>query len=166
MNRERLPFDPIDQAARLWADHGNGQVERMRAVTSLMRAHQLVISELDEVLRPLGLTFARYEVLVLLSFSKRGAVPLGKIGERLQVHATSVTSLAQRLSAAGLIQRDPHPDDGRAVLASLTPKGREVLKQATQALTEVDFAMGAVSAEESVQLFGLLRGLRSAAGDF
>ncbi len=166
MNRERLPFDPIEQAAALWAEHGNGQVARMRAVTSLMRAHQLVITELDEVLRPLGLTFARYEVLVLLSFSKRGAVPLGKIGERLQVHATSVTSLAQRLSAAGLIRRDPHPEDGRAVLASLTRKGREVMEQATQAVTQAEFAMGAVTAEESEQLFGLLRGLRSAAGDF
>lgn len=166
MQRGRLPFDPIEQAARHWAEHGNGQLARMRAVTSLMRAHQLVITELDEVLQPLGLTFARYEVLVLLSFSKSGSVPMGKIGERLQVHATSVTSLAQRLSAAGLIQRDPHPDDGRAVLASLTDKGREVLAEATRAVTGVELGMGALSPEESEQLFGLLRGLRSAAGDF
>ena len=81
----------------------------MRAVTSLMRVHQLVLTELDELLRPLGLTFARYEVLVLLSFSRRGALPLGKIGERLQVHATSVTPLVKRLEAAELIKRTPHP---------------------------------------------------------
>lgn len=166
MGRERLPFDPIDQAARQWEGHGLDQVARMRAVASLMRAHQLVISELDEVLRPLGLTFARYEVLVLLSFSKRGAVALGKIGERLQVHATSVTSLARRLSAAGLIRRDADPDDGRAVLASLTPKGRELLERATEAVTAAEFAMGSMSEPEAEQLFGLLRGLRTAAGDF
>jgi hypothetical protein len=40
-----------------------------------MRVHQLVLTELDELLRPLGLTFARYEVLVLLSFSRRGPCP-------------------------------------------------------------------------------------------
>ena len=101
-DRKQLPFDPIEEAARQWAGHW-GQMPRMRAVTSLMRVHQLVLTELDERLRPLGLTFARYEVLVLLSFSRHGALPLGKIGERLQVHATSVTPLVKRLEGAGLI---------------------------------------------------------------
>ena len=124
--RQRLPFDPIQEAARLW-DQRWDETPRMRAVTSLMRVHQLVLTELDDLLRPLGLTFARYEVLVLLSFSRRGALPLGKIGERLQVHATSVTPLAKRLESAGLIQRIPHPEDGRAVLASITPLGQRTL---------------------------------------
>ena len=96
LERRRLPFDPIEEAAKQWATQW-GEMPRMRAVTSLMRVHQLLITELDELLRPLGLTFARYEVLVLLSFSRRGALPLGKIGERLQVHATSVTPLVKRL---------------------------------------------------------------------
>ena len=104
--RQPLPFDPIQEAARLW-DQRWDETPRMRAVTSLMRVHQLVLTELDELLRPLGLTFARYEVLVLLSFSRRGALPLGKIGERLQVHATSVTPLVE---AAGERRADPaHP---------------------------------------------------------
>ncbi|HEX8509210.1 MAG TPA: hypothetical protein VF635_06905, partial [Propionibacteriaceae bacterium] len=68
VERGPLPFDPIEEAARLWARQW-GEIPRMRAVTSLMRVHQLVLIELDELLRPLGLTFARYEVLVLLSFS-------------------------------------------------------------------------------------------------
>ena len=41
------------------------------------------------LLRPYGITFSRYEALVLLTFSRRGSLPLSKIGERLQVHATS-----------------------------------------------------------------------------
>ena len=106
--RHRLPFDPIEEAARQWAQRWD-EMPRMRAVTSLMRVHQLVLTELDELLRPLGLTFARYEVLVLLSFSRRGALPLGKIGERLQVHATSVTPLVKRLENAGLITAHPAP---------------------------------------------------------
>ena len=108
VERHRLPFDPIEEAAKQWATLW-GEVPRMRAVTSLMRVHQLLLTELDELLRPLGLTFARYEVLVLLSFSRRGSLPLGKIGERLQVHATSVTPLVKRLEAAELIRRTPHP---------------------------------------------------------
>ena len=81
VERHRLPFDPVEEAAKQWATLW-GEMPRMRAVTSLMRVHQLLLTELDELLRPLGLTFARYEVLVLLSFSRRGSLPLGKIGER------------------------------------------------------------------------------------
>ena len=138
----------------------------MRAVTSLMRVHQLVLTELDGLLRPLGLTFARYEVLVLLSFSRRGALPLGKIGERLQVHATSVTPLVKRLEGAGLIQRTPHPEDGRAVLASITPEGRQVLQQATEAIVSAQFALSSLTDEQCDELTGLLTPPRSAAGDF
>jgi DNA-binding MarR family transcriptional regulator len=163
--RHRLAFDPIEEAARQWSTHW-GEMPRMRAVTSLMRVHQLVLTELDELLRPLGLTFARYEVLVLLSFSRRGALPLGKIGERLQVHATSVTPLVKRLEAAELIKRTPHPEDGRAVLASITPQGRLVLAQATEAILRAQFALGSLSEDDCDRLTDLLTPARAAAGDF
>ncbi|MVA76028.1 MarR family transcriptional regulator [Auraticoccus sp. F435] len=163
--RKRLPFDPVERAAQQWSQH-HPETPRMRAVTSLMRVHQLVLTQLDELLRPLGLTFARYEVLVLLSFSRHGSLSLGKIGERLQVHATSVTSLVQRLDAAGLIERRPHPHDGRAVLAAITERGRRVLEQATQAVTDAGFGLTALSEEECDALSSLLRGPRAAAGDF
>lgn len=164
-DRGPAPFDPVHEAARLWSQHW-GETPRMRAVTSLMRVRQLVLIELDELLRPLGLTFARYEVLVLLSFSRRGALPLGKIGERLQVHATSVTPLVKRLEAAGLIQRRPHPEDGRAVLASLTPRGRDVMDRATQVILDAQFGLGSLSEESCDALTELLTPPRSAAGDF
>ncbi|MBA8795519.1 DNA-binding MarR family transcriptional regulator [Friedmanniella endophytica] len=165
VERARLAFDPIEAAAAQW-DRRWPEVHRMRAVTSLMRVHQLVLTELDELLRPLGLTFARYEVLVLLSFSRRGALPLGKIGERLQVHATSVTPLVKRLEAAGLIERNPHPEDGRAVLASITPRGRAVTEQATAVITGARFGIGALDDEACDELTRLLTSPRAAAGDF
>jgi DNA-binding MarR family transcriptional regulator len=164
-DRRSLPFDPIEEAARLWAEQW-GEVPRMRAVTSLMRVHQLVLGQLDDLLRPLGLTFARYEVLVLLTFSRRGSLPLGKIGERLQVHATSVTPLVKRLEAAQLLERSPHPEDGRAVLASITPKGRAVMQQATDAIVAAQFGLGSLSEDDCDQLTQLLTTPRTAAGDF
>jgi DNA-binding MarR family transcriptional regulator len=164
-DRPSLAFDPVEEAAKLWAARW-AEMPRMRAVTSLMRVHQLVLTELDERLRPLGLTFARYEVLVLLSFSRRGALPLGKIGERLQVHAPSVTPLVKRLEAAGLIRRTPHPEDGRAVLASITPEGRELVERATQVVMGARFGLGSLSDEQCDDLTELLTPPREAAGDF
>src|SRR5438067_6514114 len=101
-----LPFDPVERASDSWEKHypeaGEAVYASMRAVTSIMRAQQILIAGLDALLRPYGITFSRYEALVLLTFSQRGSLPLSKIGERLQVHATSVTNVIDRLEAAGL----------------------------------------------------------------
>lgn len=157
-------MDLIDEAARQWRQRWE-QVERMRAVTSLMRVQQILLADLDEILKPHGLTFARYEALVLLSFTKNGSLPLGKMGERLQVHPTSITSIVRKLEDDGFIEREVHPDDGRAILASITESGRKVVEAATQDLTNSGFAFNSLSEAESDQIFELLKQVRKAAGD-
>lgn len=160
-----LPFDPIDEAARQWGKRWDG-VPAMHAVTSLMRAQQIVLARLDALLKPHGLSFARYEALVLLTFSSRGSLPLGKMGERLQVHPTSVTSIARRLETDGLITRRRHPEDGRAVLAEITDAGRRLVESATEDLVVADFGLDALDDEQHTVMSELLRPIRAAAGDF
>jgi DNA-binding MarR family transcriptional regulator len=127
-----LPFDPIEEATRLWREHGwDEAADGMAAVTSLMRAQAIVQTRVDEVLRPLELTFARYELLMLLSFTRHGQLPMTKAGARLQVHPASVTNAASRLEAAGLVVRRPDPADGRGVLVEITDEGRAVAAKAT-----------------------------------
>ena len=162
---KKLGFDPIDEAARQWGLRWQA-VDQMHAVTSLMRVQQLVLAELDDLLRPHGLTFARYEALVLLTFSRAGSLPLGKMGERLQVHPTSVTSIVDRLEAAGHVVRRPHPEDGRAVLAEITASGRTVVEAATHDLVTAQFALAEVPATDLRALSALLRPMRKTAGDF
>jgi DNA-binding MarR family transcriptional regulator len=162
---KKLAFDPIDEAARQWGLRWDA-VDQMHAVTSLMRVQQLVLAELDDLLKPHGLSFARYEALVLLTFSRTGSLPLGKMGERLQVHATSVTSIVDRLEAAGLVVRRRHPQDGRAVLAEITESGRAVVEAATADLVGARFALADVPVEDLRALSALLRPVREAAGDF
>jgi DNA-binding MarR family transcriptional regulator len=160
-----LPFDPIDRAASIWARHF-GASPSMAAVTSIMRAQQILIGQLDGLLRPYGLTFARYEALVLLSFSRTGYLPLRMIGERLMVHPTSVTNIISRLAGQGFVELRPNPDDGRGKLASITPAGLAVMRQATADLTAAEFGLGAYTEAELGEMFTLLRGLRLSAGDF
>src|SRR4051812_35846544 len=122
-----LSIDPIAEARRQWEAHGWGDAAPgMALVTSVMRVQQLLAGQVDAVLRPHDLTLARYEVLMLLTFSRTGALPLGKIGERLQVHPASVTNAVDRLEAQRLVKRAPPPTDRRATLATLTPRGRAV----------------------------------------
>ncbi len=162
---KKLAFDPIDEAARQWGLRWDA-VEQMHAVTSLMRVQQLVLAQLDEILRPHGLSFARYEALVLLTFSRAGSLPLGKMGERLQVHPTSITSIIDRLENAGHVVRRRHPEDGRAVLAEITGSGRAVVEAATADLVEARFAIADMRPEELRQLSALLKPVRQHAGDF
>ncbi len=165
VKRLELPFDPIERAAEIWQDRF-GPADAMAAVTSIMRAQQLLLAELDSLLRPHRLSFARYEALILLTFSRRGALPLRVIGERLMVHPTSVTNTINRLVGQGLVVRRPNPRDGRGTLAEITGLGREVAARATADLMAARFGMGGYRTGELGQLFTLLRGLRLAAGDF
>jgi DNA-binding MarR family transcriptional regulator len=166
----RLPFDPVERAGQSWAEHypeaGEDTYDAMRAVTSIMRAQQILIAGLDAALRPFNLTFSRYEALVLLTFSSSGALPLSKIGERLQVHATSVTNVIDRLEASGFVRREPNPRDGRGTLAVITPSGRQVVDRATAELHRNAFGLQAIDRQDLRRLFSILRGLRIDAGDF
>ena len=162
-----LPFDPIAEARRQWEAHGwEDAAPGMAAVTSIVRVHQLLLAQVEAALRPHGLTLARYEVLMLLLFSQEGALPLGKIGQRLQVHPASVTGVVDKLEQQGLVARVPHPEDRRAVLARLTDEGRRVAAEATRALNEGPFAGLPLSDDEAEDLIRVLGRLREAAGDF
>lgn len=162
-----LPFDPIAEARRQWERHGWAETAPgMAMVTSIIRAQQLVLHRADSVLRDLGLTLARYEVLMVLVFSTRGTLPLSLIGDRLQVHPTSVTSLLDRLEHQGYVRRRAHPTDRRAKLAEVTPEGREVAQVATDRLNEKVYAEPGIDEDDVESLIEILGRLRQQAGDF
>jgi len=160
-----LPFDPIEEAGRQWELRWD-EVEAMQAATSIMRAQQIVLARVEEALRPWGLTFARYEVLVLLYFSRKGQLPLGKMGARLMLHQASVTNLIDRLVQQGYVEREPHPTDRRTTLATLTDEGRGIMEDATRAVVDARIGVADLTAREASDLHRTLRKLRIGAGDF
>lgn len=162
-----LAHDPVAEARRHWNEHGWSQAaDGMAAVTALFRSQQILMARIDAVLRPLDLTFARFEMLTLLSFSKTGALPLATASSRLQVHPTSVTNVVNRLGQAGHLLRRPHPTDGRANLVEITPQGRDVALQAARALNREVFSELGIPTEDVHTLNGILAQFRHHAGDF
>jgi DNA-binding MarR family transcriptional regulator len=163
-----LPFDPIRRAAELWQARWGLRSEpvAMASATSIMRVQQLLLADFDALVRRHGLTFARYEALVLLAFSRSGWLPMSTIGQRLMVHPTSVTNIIQRLEAQGFVERSPNPADGRGTLAALTDSGREVMEAATTDLVASGFALTMLTQSEHEQLFALLHKVRVHHGDF
>jgi DNA-binding MarR family transcriptional regulator len=163
----RLPFDPVAEARRQWEAHGwEDAAPGMAAVTSLMRAQQIVSARVEEVLRPYGLTFARYEVLMLLVLSRRGTLPMVRIGERLQVHPASVTNAVDRLEAQAFVRRAAHPTDRRTTLVELTEAGQAVAAKATDELNTAVFTRPGLSPDAVDQLVAVLTRMRADAGDF
>lgn len=162
-----LRFDPIDEAARQWRKHwGAKTAPPMSAVTSIMRAQQIILARLNDALEEFELSFPRYEALMLLFYSRNGSLPLGKMGDRLQVHPTSVTSLIDGLEKLGYVTRTPHPTDRRTTLAEITDRGREVAQQATVALNAIGFGIEPLRRAELDAVTEALRLVRLDAGDY
>ena len=110
--------------------------------------------------------FSRFELLRLLAFSRSGALPITKASDRLQVHVTSVTHAIRRLEANNLVQRLPHPTDGRTTLVQITDLGRSTVEDATVTLNEQVFSDIGMSERESQALVSSIETLRRNAGDF
>lgn len=164
----RLAFDPIRRAAVLWERQwGRASApQAMATATSVMRVQQLLLARFDAELADLGLTFSRFEALVLLTFSREGRLPMSKVGERLMVHATSATNLVQRLEAQGYVERVPNPYDGRGTLAVITAQGRAMADEGMQRLVDLGFGLSSLTGPERVELFRLLEKVRHGHGDF
>jgi DNA-binding MarR family transcriptional regulator len=159
-------MDPIAEARRQWQEHGWTEAAAgMAMVTSLVRATQLVMERIEAVLRPLDLSFARYEVLQLLAFTRSGGMPMARLGSLLQVHPTSVTSAVVRLERQGHVERLKAPTDGRVVLATITASGREAVRVATEGLNRAVFEAPGLPLGEVEQLTALLTALRRTSGD-
>jgi DNA-binding MarR family transcriptional regulator len=159
------PFDPIAEAHRQWSIRWPEHADHMAAVTSVMRVQQLLLARIEATLLPCGLTFAGYEALRLLAFTRSGSMPMGKMGERLMVHPASVTNAIRKLEHRGLVERHISAQDRRVVLATITAEGRAVARAATTALNQTDFGIAALSAGEAAQLTDMLRQVRLAVGD-
>lgn len=137
----------------------------MAVVTSVMRVQQLLLSRVEDTLKPYGLTFAAFEALRLLAFTRTGSLPMGKMGERLMVHPAAVTNAISKLEQRGLVTRQMSPQDRRVVLASVTPAGRALADEATSALNQADFGLPGLSRDQATAIAAALSLIRAAAGD-
>ncbi|HWH93396.1 MAG TPA: MarR family transcriptional regulator [Baekduia sp.] len=158
----RLSFDPIDEARRQWRKRwGAAPTPSMGAATSIMRAEQILTARLNELLAPWQLTFPRYETLMILYYSRKGALPLGKMGSRLQVHPASITNTIDGLQRLGLVERRRPDDDRRMVLAAITDRGREVAEASTKAVNDARFGTAPLKRDDLQALYDILRRLRA-----
>jgi DNA-binding MarR family transcriptional regulator len=110
--RQGRPFGSLEQEAFL----------------NVIRTASELADGMDGVLREAGLSPAQYNVLRIL----RGAEPNGmcrnEVRDRMLTRMPDMTRLLDRMEAAGLVRRTPHPEDRRMVSTRITAAGLELLE--------------------------------------
>lgn len=153
--------DPVQEAVRHWAER-YPDTQGFSGLVSMIRAYSVAVRSIEVVLRPLGLNLSRYEVLLLLSFTRTGRLPTMRLRDLLMVHGSSVTYLVDKLEEVGLVERQQDPSDGRVLLVCITEPGRALIDRASLALCAAGFgAFAALTEEQATQLIGILAQVRA-----
>ncbi len=164
MNEQRTPGsrdDTVEEAVRQWSER-YPNASGFRVLTGILRAYNVAVRGAEAILRPFGLNLSRYEVLLLLSFTRTGRLPMTKIRDLLMVHGSSVTYLVDRLVEAGWVSREADPDDGRVSLVAITDVGRDLVARASERMHEHEFGLlGDLGEVEQTALGDLLAHLRA-----
>ena len=165
--RPPLTKDPIAEIQRNWEKKGWGAAGAGAAtVTSIMRTQQILLGRAQAILKPFRLTFARFELLSLLSHARNKRMLMNRASALLQVHPTSITNAVDRLEAAALVLREPHESDRRATVLALTGEGQRVADQASEALNEQLFEHTGFPSEQMDDLNRIMSEFRQRSGDF
>ena len=156
--------DPIFKADRNWRERGWPSGAHFRAMLSISQVQDMLRAHNDDLFDPHHLTGPRHEALAVLYFSREGQMSLGKLGQRLMVHPTSVTAVVDTLERLGFVERAAHPTDRRQTLARITDLGRTTMEQAAQEIAVEGFGLGALTLAEAESLCLLLKKVRRDAG--
>jgi DNA-binding MarR family transcriptional regulator len=135
------------------------------ALLGVLRTAAMLEHLMGDALKPHGITMTQYNVLRIL----RGAGAKGlcgrEVGERMVSSVPDVSRLLDRMEEMGLIRRDRDEADRRHVTARITPKGLEVVDQATPPLEAVERArFGHIAARRLEAVIDALEDVRAAGG--
>ena len=110
---------------------------RAEAMLSVMRTASVLEHEMNEALRPFGVTHTQYNVLRILAGSGDTGLCGRAVGERLIAKVPDVSRLLDRMHEMGLIRRERDPADRRHVTASISDEGRRVVAESRPRLDEL-----------------------------
>jgi DNA-binding MarR family transcriptional regulator len=167
MTIQPAPFDVVEASRRVWLERWAPEAASGNAAfTAILRSYQLLVDQVNDVMRSFDITFPRYEILVWLATDPESARTLSWISKTLRVPPATVTNLIDRLEADGLVRRVPHPSDARTTLAVITARGRKLEAAATSALNSQVYERIGLSEQKRDRLIDLLAELRANGNEF
>jgi DNA-binding MarR family transcriptional regulator len=104
--------------------------EPIAAWAALLRTHAAVVPKLERALTRIGLPLSWYDVLLVTNAAPGRRLRMTELGRRAVVSRERVSRVVTELEAAGLVERQPNPDDRRSWFAAITVDGRRRLREA------------------------------------
>lgn len=119
--RQRKAFTSLEQEAFL----------------NVLRTSSTLTDELEDLLRPFGITTTQYNVLRILRGSGPDALCRNELRDRMLTRMPDMTRLLDRMEDAGLVTRTREREDRRMVLTRITAAGQELLTELDRPVNEL-----------------------------
>ena len=113
-----------------------------------------IVGSYTPYLKPLGLTYTQYVVLMVLW--EHGSVNVGQLGETLRLDAGTLTPLLKRLETAGYVTRERSKEDERITIVSVTKEGEVLKEQCKDIPLKLAQNGSPLSSKEAKELYRLL----------
>ena len=156
-------MDSIAEGRRQWDKHyASDAALGLTAISSAARAAHLLRAGAEDALAPFGVSFAHFELLTLLMWSRSGALPMSKISTRLHMPPASLTHTVRRLEGQGLVARVTDEKDKRSTLLTITDQGIALASAAGPVLSDYCASLDQDAAAKLVDAAAIFR---RAAGD-
>jgi DNA-binding MarR family transcriptional regulator len=152
--------DLIDELMEQWRrERPELDPSAMGVVGRVLRLAGYLERSVEVALKPFGLSLWQFDVLATL---RRAGKPYRlsptQLMRAVMLSSGAMTNRLDRLETAGLVKREPDPNDRRGVLITLTPKGRQLADEAIQARFEE--ARARIASLSKSERRALERGLR------
>ena len=157
--------DSVEWARLRWLDVDQPEGDHFAMMVALMRLNQMVVSNLDRLLKGQGLARTAYLVLCTLMLAKSKTLTMTQLSRRLILHPTTISLVVDQLQARGLVVRKSHSGDRRTVLASMTDEGIEMLTAVNQSLGAQKYGLDGVDSRLAITLTEVIRQVRGDLGD-
>ena len=102
-----------------------------RAWGAVLQVYARLVPIIDaELQAAAGISLTWYDLLLELNAATDRRLTMSELGERVVLSRSRVSRVVDELDAAGLVLREPHPQDRRSAYAVLTAAGRLRLRSA------------------------------------
>jgi DNA-binding MarR family transcriptional regulator len=151
--------DDIDRIVAQWnRERPELDVAPMALLGRLGRLREKIVREQEKVFARFGLNSAGFDVLATL---RRHGAPYalspGALMDSMMITSGTVTNRIDQLEKAGLVSREPNPEDRRSMIVALTPQGLKLIDAAVTAHVENQHRiLSPLSPEERLALNTLL----------
>jgi DNA-binding MarR family transcriptional regulator len=128
---------------------------------NIVRTAAELVADLDDVLRPAGVTGPQYNVLRILRGAE-GGLCRNEVRDRMLTRMPDMTRLLDRMEAAGLVARSRSLEDRRMMVTVITDAGRRVLDEVAEGVqAEHRRRLGHLGDDKLQQLIALLDSVRA-----